>query len=502
MFRTVLIANRGEIAARIAATLREMSVRSVAVYSEADRGALHTRACDDAVAIGPAEPRASYLNVEALIEAAKRAGADAVHPGYGFLAENAAFASAVEAAGLAWIGPTPEQIRAMGDKRAARALAAQADVPVVPGAEGGDAAALAAAAKRIGYPVVVKAALGGGGKGMQIVGDEAALREALASAARVATAAFGDAALYLEKRIEHARHVEVQVLGDGRGGAVHLFERECSLQRRHQKVIEECPSPAVDETVRERLTFAAVALAQAVRYRGAGTVEFLLAPDGTFHFLEMNTRLQVEHPVTELVSGVDLVRAQLLVAAEGRLPFEQDAIVRRGHAVEARLYAEDAAREFLPQAGVAEQVRWPRAPFVRVDHGIESGDPVPVHYDPILAKVIAWGGDRAAALARLATALDETRVHGVITNLPFLKALARDPEVARAAFDTEWIERDFLARFTALATAPAPELALVAAALAESRAAAAPASDGGATVREAAAAFRDIGPWRHPGLGD
>jgi acetyl/propionyl-CoA carboxylase alpha subunit len=502
MFRTVLIANRGEIAARIAATLRELGVRSIGVYSEADRGAFHTRACDDAVAIGPAEPRASYLSIEALVDAAKRTGAEAIHPGYGFLAENAAFAGAVEAAGLAFIGPTPDQIRAMGDKRAARALAIEAGVPVVPGEEGADTNALVAAARRIGYPVVVKAALGGGGKGMKIVGDERALRDALASASRIAASAFGDATLYLERRIADARHVEVQVLGDGRGGAIHLFERECSLQRRHQKVIEECPSPAVSEVTRERLTFAAVALAQAVRYRGAGTVEFLLGPDGAFHFLEMNTRLQVEHPVTELVTGVDLVRAQLVVAAERQLPFAQGAVVRRGHAVEARVYAEDAARDFLPQAGVAARVRWPGAPFVRTDHGLESGDAVPVHYDPILAKVIAWGADRPSALARLATALDETRVHGVVTNLPFLKALARDPDVARAAFDTEWIERAFLTRFAGMIAAPAPELALVAAALAESSAGVRPAANGGGGARDAAEAFRELGPWRHPGLAD
>jgi 3-methylcrotonyl-CoA carboxylase alpha subunit len=481
-----------------------MGIVPVAVYSAADRGALHTRVVDEAIEIGPAEPRASYLNADALIAAAQASGAEAIHPGYGFLSENAAFAAAVEAAGLVFIGPTPEQIRTLGDKRAARALAVAAGVPVVPGAEGDDAAALTREAKKIGYPVLVKAALGGGGKGMRVVRDQDELAEALESGARVAASAFGDAALYLEKRIVKARHVEVQVLGDGRGEAIHLWERECSLQRRHQKVIEECPSPAVDETLRERLTAAAVSLAKRANYRGAGTVEFLLAPDEKFYFLEVNTRLQVEHPVTEFVTGLDLVRAQVEIAATGKLPLSQHDVARNGHAIEARVYAEDAARGFLPQAGVAARVRWPRRPFVRVDAGIESGDAVPVHYDPILAKVIAAGGDRAVALARLAGALDECRVHGVVTNLPFLRALARSREVERAAFDTEWIEREFLAGFAAVATAPAPDLALAAVAVAEALGLGAPRTSvavaGSASAEDRNAAFRSAGRWRLPGL--
>ena len=500
MFQRVLIANRGEIAVRIAATLREMGIRSVAVYSDADRGALHTRVADDALAIGPAEPRASYLNATALIDAAKRAGADAVHPGYGFLAENAGFAEAVEAAGLVFIGPTAEQIRAMGDKRAAREIATRAGVPVVPGAQGADLNALEQAAAKIGYPVMVKAALGGGGKGQRAVADATELREAIEGAQRVAAAAFGDAAVYLEKRIERPRHVEVQVLGDGRGGAIHLLERECSLQRRHQKVFEECPSPVVDEALREQLTAAATALAQAVRYRGAGTVEFLLAADRSFHFLEMNTRLQVEHPVTEMVTGVDLVRLQLEVAASGALPLAQSDVVRRGAAIEARLYAEDAARNFLPQAGVAARVHWPRGPFVRVDYGVESGDAVPVHYDPIVAKIVASGRDRGVALARLAAALDETKVHGVITNLLFLRALARSREMGRAAFDTEWIEREFLAGFAAVATAPAPDLAVAAAALDELLGGSRATSVKRGAAPAAPDPFASLGRWRLPGL--
>jgi acetyl/propionyl-CoA carboxylase alpha subunit len=500
MFRRVLIANRGEIAVRIAITLRELGIRPIAVYSEADRRAYHTRVVDDAVPIGPAEPRASYLDAAALIEAAKRTGAEAIHPGYGFLSENAAFAAAVEEAGLVFIGPTAEQIRLMGDKRAARAAAMAAGVPVVPGAEGADVETLVRAARGIGWPVMVKAALGGGGKGMRTVADEAALREAVESAMRVGASAFGDSSVYLEKALDRPRHVEVQILGDGRGGALHLFERECSLQRRHQKVIEECPSPVVTPEIRERLASAAVALAAAVRYRGAGTCEFLLLPDGAFHFLEMNTRLQVEHPVTERATGLDLVRAQLEIAAQGRLPWRQQDIGLRGHAIEARVYAEDAAAGFLPQAGPAARVHWPAGPFVRVDHGVETGDDVPVHYDPMLAKVVAFGIDREAALIRLAAALDEARVHGLVTNLPFLRALARSPEVRAAAFDTTWIEREFLARFAEMAAAPAPPIAVAAAALAEmlvpQRAVAA---DGAAAAPPRANPFVELGRWRHPG---
>jgi acetyl-CoA carboxylase biotin carboxylase subunit len=499
MFRKVLIANRGEIACRIAATLRELGIRSVGVFSEADRGAMHVRMTDEAAPIGPAEARASYLNIEALIAAAQTAGADAIHPGYGFLAENAAFADAVEAAGLVFIGPTGAQIRQMGDKRAARSLAEKAGVPVVPGGEGADANALVIAAKSIGYPVMVKAAMGGGGKGMRAVRDEADLREAIESAQRVAQSAFGDATVYLERLLEHPRHVEVQVLGDGKGDAIHLFERECSLQRRHQKVIEEAPSPAVDDATRARLTEAAVKLARTAKYRGAGTVEFLLAPDGAFYFLEMNTRLQVEHPVTELVTGLDLVRLQLEVAATGRLPLAQEQVTRRGAAIEARVYAEDPAQNFLPQAGETARVHWPRGPFVRVDAGVESGDTVPIHYDPILAKVIAFGPDRASALGRLATALDEARVAGVVTNLGFLRALARSRDVQQAQIDTEWIEREFLAGFAALAQAPVPDLVLAAVALAEALNLASATAASGAEP-QVPDAFAAQGRWRLPGL--
>ena len=496
MFSKVLIANRGEIACRITGTLHEMGIRAVAVCSEADAQALHVRVADEAHVLGPAEPRASYLNIDAILFAARASGAAAIHPGYGFLAENAEFSAAVEAAGLVFLGPTAEQIRAMGDKRAARAIARRVGVPVVPGAEGGDVGALVGAAKAIGYPLLLKAALGGGGKGMRVVTDEAELREAFESTRRVALSGFGDASVYVEKRLERARHVEVQVAGDGRGGVAHLFERECSLQRRHQKVLEESPSPSLGESLRRRMWKAAMDVAREVRYRGVGTVEFLVAGD-EFWFLEMNTRLQVEHPVTELVTGLDLVRLQLEIAAGQAL--REGEPERRGHAIEARVYAEDAAAGFLPQAGIATRVRWPRGPFVRVDAGIESGDAIPVHYDPILAKVIAFAPERDRALARLAGALDEALVHGVVTNLPFLRALVRAPEVERASADTEWIERDFMTGFSAMAAAPAPELALVAAALAERNGSAHHAVAGdGEPPREAA--FRAVGPWRLPGL--
>jgi 3-methylcrotonyl-CoA carboxylase alpha subunit len=499
-FRKVLIANRGEIACRIASTLHELGLRSIAVYSEADRGALHTRLADEGLAIGGAEPRDSYLAIDHLIEAARRSGADAVHPGYGFLSENPDFADAVEAAGLVFIGPTGDQIRALGDKRAARGLARSAGVPVVPGAEGDDVASLARGADAIGYPLMVKAALGGGGKGMRVVENPSALAEAVESARRIAAAAFGDGTVYLEKWLDRPRHVEVQVLGDGRGEAIHFFERECSLQRRHQKVIEESPSPGADESLRRRIAEAAVALARSVRYRGTGTVEFLVHAD-RFYFLEVNTRLQVEHPVTELVTGMDLVRQQILVAAEGRLPFAQDQVRRRGHAFEARVYAEDAARGFLPQSGEIVRLRWPHGAFVRVDRGVEAGDAVTVHYDPLLGKIIAYGPDRALALQRLTGALTDARVHGVVTNLPFLRALACDPAVREGRFDTAWIEREFLAGFEALVCAPAPELALAAAAIAEALGLSATAASGAASAPPAATEFAALGRWRHPGLG-
>jgi acetyl-CoA carboxylase biotin carboxylase subunit len=441
----VLIANRGEIAVRIARACREMRLESVAVYSEADRGAPHTLAADRALPIGPAPARDSYLNVAALLGAARAADADAVHPGYGFLAENAAFARAVEAAGLTWIGPPAAAIATMGDKLAARATVARAGVPLVPGSEvvAADAAEARRRARALGYPVLVKAAAGGGGKGMRTVASEAELTDALAAAAREAESAFADGRVYLEKLLDRPRHVEVQVLGDNHGALVHLGERECSIQRRHQKIVEETPCPVVTPTLRAEMTAAALAAARAVGYASAGTVEFLLDAGGRFHFLEMNTRLQVEHPVTELVTGIDVVAAQLRVAAGNRLGFGQDDVRPRGHAVEARLYAEDPAASFLPSAGPILALREPAGPGIRVDSGVAAGVVVPVEYDPLLAKLSAWGPDRESAVARLAAALADTAILGPTTNLAFLQDVLAHPAFVRGDTHTGFLAEHF-----------------------------------------------------------
>ncbi len=439
--KTVLIANRGEIAVRIARACREHGLAAVAVYSEADRGAPHTLAADRAVPIGPPPAVQSYLSVEALLAAAQSAGADAVHPGYGFLAESAVFGRAVEAAGLTWIGPPPEAIATMGDKLAARATVARAGVPLVPGAEvGGDAAA---AARRLGFPVLVKAAAGGGGKGMRTVASEAELPDALAAAGREAEAAFADGRVYLEKLLVRPRHVEVQVLGDRHGTLVHLGERECSIQRRHQKIIEETPCPVLTPRLRAEMTAAALAAARAVGYTSAGTVEFLLDAEGRFYFLEMNTRVQVEHPITEWVTGIDIVAAQLRVAAGAPLGFGQADVRARGHAIEARLYAEDPAAGFFPSAGPILALREPTGPGVRVDSGIAAGGVVPVEYDPLLGKISAWGEGRAMAIARLAAALRDTAVLGPTTNLAFLQDVLAHPAFRRAETHTGFLTEHF-----------------------------------------------------------
>jgi len=434
----VLVANRGEIALRVIRACRELGIRSVAVYSEADRAAPHVEAADEAYPLGPAPAAESYLRIPKLLEVARGSGADAVHPGYGFLAESAAFARAVEAAGLVWIGPPPEAIERVGDKAQARALARRAGVPVVPGADAADAGgeassdpeAIAAQARALGFPVLLKAAAGGGGKGMRLVRDPEALPEAIAAAQREAQGAFGDPRLLVERFLHPARHVEVQILGDAHGRVIALGERECSLQRRHQKIVEEAPSPAVSEGLRARMEEAAVRLAEAVGYRNAGTVEFLLAPDGSFYFLEVNARLQVEHPVTEAVWGVDLVQAQIRLAAGAPLPEAlggERPSGPRGHAVEARLYAEDPEAGFLPMSGELLRVEWPGGPGVRVDAGVRAGGTVSPHYDPLLAKLIAWGPDRETARRRLVRALEETIVLGVVTNRDFLLELLESP---------------------------------------------------------------------------
>ncbi len=443
MFRSLLIANRGEIARRVIRSARALGLRTVAVYSDADAEAAHVAEADEALRLGPAPAAESYLSQAAVIEAARRSGAEAVHPGYGFLSENADFAEACAAAGLVFVGPPPEAIRDMGDKSRAKSIMAEAGVPLVPGYHGAEQSdeRLAAAAEEIGYPVLIKAAAGGGGKGMRVVEAPDGFAAALAAARREAKAGFGDERMLIERYLERPRHIEVQVFADGRGNVVHLFERDCSLQRRHQKVLEEAPAPGLDATRRAAMGEAAVAAARAIGYRGAGTVEFVAAAE-SFYFIEMNTRLQVEHPVTEMVTGQDLVAWQLRVAAGEPLPCGQGELTLEGHAVEVRLYAEDPDRDFLPATGRLAHLRFPPASrHLRIDSGVRQGDVVSPHYDPMLAKLIVWDRDRAAALRRLEVALAATEVLGVTTNVGFLRRLVAAPEVRAAALDTGLIAR-------------------------------------------------------------
>ncbi len=434
MVRRLLIANRGEIAVRVIRACRELGIEAVVACTTAELGSMAANLADDVT------PVTSYLDPDALVAAAVAAGADAVHPGYGFLSEDARFADAVLGAGLAWVGPPPEAMRALGDKLRARAIAESAGVPVVPGAASDDATLLAAAAE-LGVPLLVKAAAGGGGRGMRTVERLEDLPSALAEAQREAAAAFGDDRVFLERRLGDARHVEVQILADNHGGVVALGERDCSLQRRFQKVVEESPSPAVSDDLRARLGEAAMAIASAADYRGAGTTEFLLQPDGSFTFLEMNARLQVEHTVTEAVTGLDLVHAQLAIAAGEAVPIAQRDVTLRGHAIEARVYAEDPANGFLPTGGHVEKLVLPRWPGVRIDTALREGDDITVDFDPLLAKVIAFAEDRPSCLRRLGAALEATAIVGVATNLGFLIETLAEPDVARGNIDTGWIER-------------------------------------------------------------
>jgi len=489
MFEKLLIANRGEIACRIARTARRLGVATVAVYSEADAGALHVGLADEAYPIGPAPARESYLRIDRIIDVAVRSGATAIHPGYGFLSENADFAQACAQAGIVFVGPPASAIRAMGSKSAAKALMEKAGVPLVPGYHGDeqDGDFLANAAERIGFPVLIKASAGGGGKGMRAVESAPKFAAALAGAKREAASSFGDDRVLIEKYLTRPRHIEMQVFADRQGNVIHLFERDCSIQRRHQKVIEEAPAPGMTAERRRAMGEAAIAAARAVGYVGAGTVEFI-AEGEAFYFMEMNTRLQVEHPVTEMITGLDLVEWQLRVAAGESLPLAQDDVTIRGHAVEARLYAENPARNFLPATGRLDRLRPPReAAAFRIDSGVREGDSVTMHYDPMIAKVIAWGDDRGAALRHLARGLAAYRIAGPATNRDFLVRLLRHPAFAAGEIDTGFIERHRADLIPP--PAPAPALALAAASLARLL------DDADAAVAAGAAAGDPHSPW-------
>jgi len=474
VFRKILIANRGEIACRVIAAARAMGIRTVAVYSDADRDARHVALADEARRIGPPEARASYLKAEAILAAARDTGAEAIHPGYGFLSENEDFAAACAKAGIVFIGPSPEAIAAMGDKSAAKRLMEKAGVPLVPGyhGENQDPAFLQKEADKIGYPVLIKASAGGGGKGMKVAADAKGFAAALESARREAKSAFGDDRVLVEKYLDRPRHIEIQVFGDAHGNLVYLFERDCSVQRRHQKVLEEAPAPGLNAQRRKAMGEAAVAAAKSIRYSGAGTVEFIAGQDGTFYFMEMNTRLQVEHPVTEMITGLDLVKWQLAVAAGEPLPLQQDQIPLNGHAIEARIYAENPDKSFLPSTGRLRHLRAPRggefspaAGPVRVDSGVREGDAITPHYDPMIAKLVVWGENREIALGRMRAALADYEIVGVSTNVEFLARTVASKAFSGADLDTGLIERSRAELFPADAGPSDEDLA--AAALAE-----------------------------------
>ncbi len=454
MFKTILIANRGEIACRIIRSAKAMGIRTIAVYSEPDADARHVRLADEAIAIGPAPARQSYLDGDRILEAARRSGAEAIHPGYGFLSEKASFAEAVAASGLVFIGPTPAAIAAMGDKIESKRLAAAAGISMVPGhlEAIADAAAAERIAREIGYPVMIKASAGGGGKGMRIAGNDAELREGFRSARSEAAASFADDRVFIEKYVVNPRHIEIQILADAHGQYLYLGERECSIQRRHQKVIEEAPSPALDEKTRAAMGAEAVALARAVGYRSAGTVEFILDADRNFYFLEMNTRLQVEHPVTEKITGLDLVEWMIRIAAGEKLPFRQSDIALRGWAIEARIYAEDPYRHFLPATGRLTQYREPSSNLaIRVDSGVLEGSDISMFYDPMIAKLIATGETRAAAIEEMRQALDGFYIRGLTHNIPFLAALIDHPRFRAGRLTTGFIAEEFPDGFTGAA---------------------------------------------------
>ncbi len=444
MFKRVLIANRGEIAVRVIRACRELGIETVAVYSDVDRSALHVQYADHAYPIGPAPSSESYLVVEKILDAARKSGADAIHPGYGFLSERAPFSKACTEAGITFIGPQPEAIEKMGDKVTARAIMQKAQVPVVPGTDVlGDADEVVAAAEKIGFPVMFKASAGGGGKGMRLVEKKEDVLSALRGVRSEAQSSFGDDRMYIEKFVEKPRHVEVQVLGDTHGNIIHLYERECSLQRRHQKVIEESPSTAINQDVREQMGKVAVEAAKAVHYVGAGTVEFLVDAQQNFYFLEMNTRIQVEHPITELVTGVDLVKAQIEIAAGEPLAIQQQEVQQRGWAIECRIYAEDPARDFLPSPGKIQILRTPGGYGIRDDSGVYEGWEVPVHYDPMISKLCTYGRTRDEAIQRMLRALQEYTVEGIITNIPFHRWALTHPRFVSGDLDTGFIPQEY-----------------------------------------------------------
>jgi acetyl-CoA carboxylase biotin carboxylase subunit len=443
--KKILVANRGEIALRVMRTAREMGIATVAVYSEADRTALHTRYADEAVCIGPAPSSQSYLSIDRILEAAQRTGADAIHPGYGFLSENAAFADRVKEAGLIFIGPPGDAMRQMGSKLAAKATAEKYSIPLVPGTSTAleDPAEALAIAKSIGFPVLIKASAGGGGKGMRIVHNAAHFEEQMRLAVSEAVSSFGDGAVFIERYVASPRHIEIQVLADTHGHAVHFFERECSIQRRHQKVVEEAPSSVLTPELRAAMGRCAVQLALSCGYTGAGTVEFLLDENKNFYFLEMNTRLQVEHPVTECITGFDLVREQIGIARGEKLSVTQEELSMIGHAIEIRVYAEDPSNQFLPDIGRLNTYRIPQGPGVRVDDGFEEGMDIPIYYDPMIAKLIVWDADRPRAIRRMIRAIDEYTISGVATTLPFCRFVMQHPAFVSGQFDTHFVRDHF-----------------------------------------------------------
>jgi 3-methylcrotonyl-CoA carboxylase alpha subunit len=501
MFTKILIANRGEIAIRIMATCREMGVQTVAVYSDADRHARHVQEADEAYHIGPAPAAQSYLRTSTIIDVARRSGAQAIHPGYGFLSENVAFVEACEQAGLVFIGPPADAMRLMGSKIAAKQLAAAVNVPTVPGYNGESQldAVLLREAERTGFPLLIKASAGGGGKGMREVHSSAEFAEQLEGARREAQAAFGDPTVFLERLLHEPRHVEIQVLGDTSGHLIHLGERECSIQRRHQKIVEESPSVALTTVLRAEMGAAAVRLARAAGYVNAGTIEFMLDVEGRFYFLEMNTRLQVEHPVTELVTGLDLVRHQMLIAAGQPLDITQEQVHPRGHAIEMRLYAEDAAQNFLPSTGVVTRFIPPAGPGIRVDSSIKSGDEITQFYDPMLAKLIVYGEDRPAAIARMRSALEQTAVFGVKTNTPLLHAIATHPALQQGRTHTGFLdEYELTGENDNIQSPPLQDLVLAVAALYDIAHAPGATSNHHSSLETAVSVnpWHTIGPWR------